>query len=144
VDRRRDDIEPDEAALLDVRVPGGQITEEGLRLNVSVGIQYLASWLRGTGAAAINDLMEDAATAEISRSQVWQWARHGARTARGERITSEMVRRVIDEEIERLRSEWGKEAIDGGGFAKAADLFGRLALAEEFPRFLTIPAYDLI
>src|SRR5439155_10008808 len=77
--------------LLDVKIPGATITDAGLRTNVSVGIQYIASWLRGTGAAAINNLMEDAATAEISRSQVWQWVHHGVKLAEGQTVTRELV-----------------------------------------------------
>ena len=78
VDRRRDEVSVEAGDLLDVRVPGGEVTEDGIRNNVSVGLQYLESWLRGVGAVAIYNLMEDAATAEISRSQIWQWVRHGA------------------------------------------------------------------
>ena len=100
-----------------------------MRNNVSVGIQYIESWLRGIGAAAIHNLMEDAATAEISRSQVWQWVRHG-------RFTHDEVRAVIDEEMADL---------DGGGrFAEARELFEQVALADDFPEFLTLPAYDLL
>ncbi|MDX1689729.1 MAG: malate synthase A [Acidimicrobiia bacterium] len=144
VDRLREDVEPDADALLDIRVPGGSITEDGLRQNVSVGVQYLASWLRGTGAAAIDDLMEDAATAEISRTQVWQWVRHGASLDDGRPVTEELVRAILDEELLRLRDTYGDEAIDGGRFAEAAEVFIAVALADDFPNFLTIPAYDLL
>ncbi|MEK7251656.1 MAG: malate synthase A [Actinomycetota bacterium] len=144
VDRLREDVVPDEAALLDVRIPGGAITEAGLRLNVSVGVQYLASWLRGTGAAAINDLMEDAATAEISRSQIWQWVHHRAGMDDGTRITAELAERVLAEEMDRLRSQHGSELIDRGRFNEAAELFARVAWADKFSEFLTIPAYELI
>jgi malate synthase len=126
VDRRREDVEVGAADLLDLRVEGGEITDEGLRTNVSVGIRYLESWLRGVGAAAIDNLMEDAATAEISRSQIWQWVQHG-------RVTPQLVREAVDE-----------EAFEGGRFADARELFEHVALADEFTEFLTLPAYDYI
>src|SRR5438093_193657 len=94
LDRQRPEVDVNAAQLLDVRVPGGTITDAGLRTNVSVGIQYIASWLRGTGAAAINNLMEDAATAEISRSQVWQWIHHGVTLVGGPRVTAQLLRGV--------------------------------------------------
>jgi malate synthase len=109
--------------LLDLRVPGGEVTEDGLRANVSVGLRYLASWLAGTGAAAIDNLMEDVATAEISRSQVWQWVHAG-------RFTREHVREVVDAEAA------------GQGFETARDVFEQVALSEEFVEFLTLPAYE--
>jgi len=113
------------ADLLDVASTPGDVTEDGLRSNVSVGIQYLAAWLEGSGAVAINNLMEDAATAEISRSQIWQWLHHG-------RISSEDVRRVTDEEVARL----------GDGFDDARAIFERIATEPEYVEFLTLPAYD--
>ena len=103
----------------------GDVTEEGLRNNVSVGIQYLAAWLQGSGAVAINNLMEDAATAEISRSQIWQWLRHG-------RVSAGDVRRVTDEEIAKL----------GEGYGEARALFERVATQPDYVEFLTLPAYD--
>jgi malate synthase len=109
-----------------VRVPNGEITEDGLETNVHVGMRYLASWLSGVGAAAIDNLMEDAATAEISRSQIWQWVRHG-------HVAPERVREVLDEELP-----------DGGRFAEARQLFEQVALADEFVEFLTLPAYEYI
>jgi malate synthase len=126
LDVLREDVVPDASALLDVAATPGAVTEAGLRLNVSVGIQYTASWLNGVGAAAIFNLMEDAATAEISRSQVWQWVRHG-------RFTEEDVRRVIDDEMQKLE---GVPRID-----EARALFEEFALAGEFVDFLTVPAY---
>ena len=125
IDRQRDDVEIRSADLLDVKATPGEITEEGLRNNVSVGIQYLAAWLRGSGAVAINNLMEDAATAEISRSQIWQWLRHG-------RVTDEDVRRVTDEEMAKL----------GDGYDEARALFERIATEPEYVEFLTLPAYE--
>jgi malate synthase len=126
LDRQRTDVDVGASDLLDLGVEGGEITEQGLRTNVSVGVRYLESWLRGVGAAAIDNLMEDAATAEISRSQIWQWAHHGA-------VTPERVRRVLDEELP-----------DGGRFAEARELFERVTLEDEFIEFLTLPAYDYI
>jgi malate synthase len=126
VKRRRDDVEVGAPDLLNLAVEGGAITDVGLRTNVSVGIRYLESWLRGVGAAAIDNLMEDAATAEISRSQVWQWIHH-------QRVTPKRVREVAD-----------AEAFEGGRFAEARELFERVALADEFTEFLTLPAYDYI
>src|SRR6202011_3189012 len=93
-DRRRDEVRVEARQLIDFAIPGGSVTEAGLRVNVSVGIQYIESWLRGNGAAAINNLMEDAATAEISRSQVWQWVHHGARLHEGGRGTAGSVGKV--------------------------------------------------
>jgi malate synthase len=123
--------------LIDPRVPGGTITESGVRTNVSVGIRYLESWLRGVGAAAIDNLMEDAATAEISRAQVWQWIRHGAVTADGARVTRESVMSIADEET-------GRSRFPGSRIDDARALFERVALSHDFAEFLTIPAYDLL
>jgi malate synthase len=143
LDRLRGDVSVEPSALLDIHVPGGTITDAGLRGNVSVGIQYMESWLRGTGAAAINDLMEDAATAEIARSQVWQWVRHGAKTAEGTAITREAVKRIADEELAKLRSAYG-DRYAAMRFADARGLFERVALSDEFVEFLTLPGYDLL
>ena len=125
VDRQRDDVSVAAADLLDVAGTPGEVTEEGVRLNVSVGIQYIASWLNGVGAAAINNLMEDAATAEISRSQIWQWVHHG-------RVSRERVLELVGEELEKL----------GPGYEAAAELFAEVALTDEFAEFLTLPAYE--
>ena len=127
VDRLREDAQATAADLLDVAATPGEVTEAGLRLNVSVGIRYVQSWLNGVGAAAIDNLMEDAATAEISRSQVWQWVRHG-------RIGRDHAQAVIRE----IAAELGPDA------AQAAELFERMALSQEFVEFLTLPAYELI
>jgi malate synthase len=125
IDRQRDDVEVGASELLDVRSTPGDVTEEGLRSNVSVGIQYLAAWLRGSGAVAINNLMEDAATAEISRSQIWQWLQH-------DRFADDDVRRIVDEEIEKL----------GDDYDEARALFERIATERDYVEFLTLPAYD--
>ena len=128
VERLREEVDVAAADLLDVRVPEGEITDEGVHANVSVGLRYLESWLRGTGAVAIYNLMEDAATAEISRSQIWQWLRHG-------RIDRDTVVAFEDAEL----AEAGE-----GRWADARALFDAVSLAEELPEFLTIPAYELI
>jgi malate synthase len=125
VDRQRDDVSVAAADLLNVAATPGDVTEDGVRLNVSVGIQYIASWLNGVGAAAINNLMEDAATAEISRSQIWQWLRHA-------RVSRERVLELEREELEKL----------GPGFEAAAEVFAEVAHADDFPDFLTLVAYE--
>ncbi|MEA2253396.1 MAG: malate synthase [Solirubrobacteraceae bacterium] len=145
VDRRRDDVSVGPDELLDVASTPGAITEQGLRSNVNVGIQYISSWLRGNGAAAIYGLMEDAATAEISRSQVWQWIRH-ERTLDddGTPITADLVRRIEGEELEKIRAEIGDDEWfeREGRPRESRELFEQVALANELPEFLTIPAYE--
>jgi malate synthase len=138
--RQRPDVAMAPDGLLDVKIPGATITEAGLRTNVSVGIQYIASWLRGTGAAAINNLMEDAATAEISRSQVWQWVHHGVKLAEGPTVTAELVRKVRDEELAKIRTATG-DAYAKGHYDEAASLFDEVALSRDFVEFLTLPGY---
>ena len=135
LERQRDEVEVGPAELLNVAATPGEITEEGLRNDVSVGIQYLSAWLRGSGAVAIDNLMEDAATAEIARSQVWQWVRHG-------HFTREQVREVIDEELARLRVEFGDEVFERSRADEARELFEEVALGDELVEFLTIPAYE--
>jgi malate synthase len=144
VDRQRDDVDVGVAELLDVAATPGAITEAGLRNNVNVGIQYISSWLRGNGAAGIYGLMEDAATAEISRSQVWQWIRHSRTLDDGTEITPELVRRLEGEELERIRTEidddeWFETQ---GRPQESRELFEKVALADELAEFLTIPAYE--
>jgi malate synthase len=124
-------------------VPGGTITEHGLRLNIDVGIQYLEAWLGGNGCVPIYDLMEDAATSEISRTQVWQWIRHpGGVLDDGRKVTAELVRTLIGEELTRIRSLIGGARYDGGRFDLARRLFERLATSSELEEFLTLVAYD--
>jgi len=144
IERRRDEVQVSAAQLTDLAIPGGAITEAGLRLNVSVGIQYLESWLRGNGAAAINNLMEDAATAEISRSQIWQWVRTGSKLADGRLVSEDLVRQIADQELEQIRQRWGEEAYAGGRFKEARAIFERVALAPIFVEFLTLPAYEAL
>ena len=144
IERRRDEVRVEGRQLIEASVPGGSITEAGLRLNVSVGIQYLESWLRGNGAAAINNLMEDAATAEISRSQVWQWVHNRVHLVEGPVVDRDLVRRIEDEELARLRQAYGEEVYGRGRFDEARRIFDQVALADEFVEFLTLPAYELI
>ena len=135
MDRLREDVHVSAEQLLDVASTPGEITEAGLRGNVSIGIQYLASWLRGTGAVAIFNLMEDAATAEISRSQVWQWLHNDIVLAdTHELVTRELVERIVDEEIAKL----GGDPLD---YALARATFVDVAIADDFAEFLTLPAY---
>ena len=121
-----------------------QITEAGLRTDVSVGFQYISFWLGGRGAAAINSLMEDAATAEISRSQIWQWVHHGAQLADGRTVTAELVREVLDEETAKIREEVGEETWAAGRPDETREIFERVALSEELVEFLTLPAYEYL
>jgi malate synthase len=111
---------------------------------LSVALQYLESWLRGNGAVAINNLMEDAATAEISRSQVWQWIHNEVRLDDGTPVTAELVHRIEDEELTALRADRGEPAWASSRFDDARTLFERVALADDFADFLTVPAYELI
>ena len=141
-DKLREDVQVTAEQLLDVASTPGEVTENGLRSNISVGIQYLESWLRGNGAVGINNLMEDAATAEISRSQVWQWLHNGVELAGGQTVTRELVERLIEEELAAIRDRVGDEAIHQGRWADARALFTEMALADEYPEFLTLPAYE--
>ncbi len=144
LDRQRPDVSITAADLTTFNVEDGTITEGGVRQNVDVAIQYLASWLRGTGAAALYNLMEDAATAEISRSQIWQWVHSGSSTVDGSAITPAYVNKIADEETDRLRAELGHEVYDGARFEEARALFTEVALADDFPDFLTSPAYEIL
>ena len=142
IDRKREDVHVTAADLLSV--PTGTITEDGLRLNVDVGIQYLEAWLRGNGAVPIYNLMEDAATAEISRAQVWQWAKHGAKLDDGRTVTPDLVKAVIADELSKMESRVGAEKYARSKFPLAADLFGKMMLSGDFNEFLTLPAYEFI
>jgi len=125
IDRQRDDVEVSAADLLDVASTPGEITESGLRNNIAVGIQYLGSWLHGSGAVAIFNLMEDAATAEIARSQIWQWIHHG-------KVSADDVQRIADEEYARL----------GPDYEQARTIFEQVATGDQYVEFLTLPAYE--
>jgi malate synthase len=144
LDRKRDDVSVDAAQLLEVASAGGAVTEAGLRSNVSVGLQYLEAWLRGNGAVGINNLMEDAATAEISRSQIWQWIHNSVRLDDGTLVTADLVGRIEDEELAKIRAAIGDEAWAASRFDDARKLFERVALADDFADFLTTAAYDSI
>jgi malate synthase len=139
LEKQRPEVDVKAADLIAFDKTGGNITEAGLRQNVSVGIQYIESWLRGVGAAAIFNLMEDAATAEISRSQIWQWLHNGAHLDDGRQITPDLVKQIMDEELAKLPAE---EA--GRRFLEARQVFEQVALADDFVEFLTLPAYELI
>jgi malate synthase len=132
------EVPGDPAALVDLAVPGGSVTEAGVRMNVSVALQYLDSWLRGNGAAAINNLMEDAATAEISRSQLWQWRTSGAPLDDDAPLDAHRYGAIREAELAALASE----AAPGSRTAEAAELLDRLVLDDEFVEFLTLPAYE--
>jgi malate synthase len=125
-----------------LRVPRGAITETGLRQNINVGILYLEAWLRGSGCVPLYNLMEDAATAEISRTQVWQWLRHGAALEDGRPITRQLYGAIRDEELSGIRRHVGESAWSEGRYARAAAIFDDLITAGELADFLTIPAYD--
>ncbi len=124
-------------------VPEGTRTDAGLRHNVRVGVQYIEAWLRGNGCVPLYNLMEDAATAEISRAQVWQWLHHKV-AVDGAPVTPERFARVVEEELERVRGEVGDAKFRAGRFPEARDLFVRLSTAPTFEEFLTVPAYDLL
>jgi malate synthase len=140
LDRRRNDVRVTPRDLLEI--PEGTITERGLRQNIDVGIQYIESWLRGTGCVPIYNLMEDAATAEISRSQVWQWVVHSARLEDGRTITPALVRQIVAEELDRMRSKFGNERFEAGKFAVASTLFEDMILHPQYTEFLTLSAYE--
>ena len=139
---KREDVHVTAEDLL--RVPQGTRTEAGLRQNVLVGVQYLESWLRGAGCVPLYDLMEDAATAEISRTQVWQWIHHRATLDDGRPLTVERFRSVLSQEMEGLGRSLGQSRFDAGRFREAGALFDRMSTSEAFEEFLTLPAYDLL
>jgi malate synthase len=137
IDKQRYDVDVRPEQLLDAKSTPGEITEEGLRNDVSVGFQYISFWLGGRGAAGINNLMEDAATAEISRSQIWQWVRHG-------RFTREQVREILEDEMNKIHAEVGDDVWEKGRPDETREIFERVSLSDEFPDFLTLPAYEYI
>ncbi|MCY0904048.1 malate synthase A [Arthrobacter sp. H14-L1] len=136
ITRTREDVVPDDGALLNIADTAGTITETGIRSNLWVGIQYIESWLRGHGAVTLNNLMEDAATAEISRSQIWHWIHVQAITHDGELVSAHWVAELLEEEFAKL------PRFDGDRFDDAREIFEEVALGDEFPEFLTLPAYD--
>jgi malate synthase len=139
---KRDDVDVTPADLVEMHK--GRRTEDGLRENIRVGVQYIEAWLRGRGAVPIYNLMEDAATAEISRAQVWQWIHLKARLDDGREATPALFREALAGEMERVKGEVGAAAFEGGRFPEAIKLFSEMSLADEFEEFLTLPAYRLI
>lgn len=142
IDRKREDVKVGAAELL--AVPKGKRTEQGLRHNVRVGIAYLEAWLGGNGCVPLYNLMEDAATAEISRAQVWQWIHHQAKLDDGQTVTPELLSKVIDEEMKVIESEVGSERVASGRFDLARKLFEDISTAPQMADFLTLPAYEHI
>ena len=143
IHKKREDVSVKAEDLLEV--PEGSITEQGVRTNINVGIQYIESWLNGRGAAPIYNLMEDAATAEISRAQVWQWVRHPKGVLNdGRKVDMTMYEAFKEEELERIKSELGEERFNSGRFDEAAELFDKLIKEETFYDFLTLPAYEIL
>jgi malate synthase len=143
IDRQREDVQVTPEQLLEV--PRGTITEEGLRTNIRVGIQYIEAWLGGLGCVPLYNLMEDAATAEISRTQVWQWIHTpGGVFDDGRKVSSELVRQYIAEELERIKAERGETRFLNGHFPKAASLFDEIVTDETLAEFLTLKAYDFL
>ena len=142
VDKQRDDVSVTAADLLSPCA--GDITEAGLRLNLKVGIQYLEAWLGGNGCVPLYHLMEDAATAEISRAQLWQWLHHGAKLADGRALDTALYARLLEEEMDAIRAEVGDARFDGGHFPLAMRLFDEMIRADDFEEFLTLPAYEHI
>jgi malate synthase len=142
ISNKREDVHITQADLLSV--PEGHITETGLRLNIDVGIQYLESWLLGFGCVPIYNLMEDAATAEISRTQVWQWLHHRMKLDDGRQITPELIKDTIASQLQHIRHVIGAARYDGGKFPQAAQIFEQMMLSEKLPEFLTLEAYKYI
>jgi malate synthase len=142
-ERQREDVRVSASELINFNIPGGEITEEGLRLNINVGLQYLEAWLRGSGAVAIYNLMEDTATAEISRAQVWQWIHSpDATLADGQPVDKNLYQRLLPEEIEKIKELVGEEWFSKGVYDLAREIFDRLATEDQFVEFLTLLAYD--
>jgi malate synthase len=142
IPNKREDFQTSAAEL--IAVPEGTRTEAGLRQNISVGIQYVAAWLGGLGSVPLYHLMEDAATAEISRTQVWQWLRYGATLDDGRAVDRPLFDQILAEELASIESAVGDDAYAAGHYEQAKDLFVELVTAEELAEFLTLPAYDLI
>lgn len=144
-ERLREEVNVTAAQLIDFTIPGGQITEAGLRLNVNVALQYVEAWLRGTGAVAIYNLMEDAATAEISRAQVWQWINSpNGVLADGRKVTVELVKELLPQEIEKIRALYGEANFAASKIPQAAQVFERIVTEKQFEDFLTLVAYEYL
>ena len=142
ISRRLGGLQITAADLL--KVPEGEITEAGLRWNIDVGLQYLAAWLDGNGCVPIYNLMEDAATAEICRAQIWQWAKHGARLNNGGPVTEQMVRDTLNSVLEKFRKQLGDERFQGGKLKTAGGILERLMTDAKFHEFLTLDAYEYL
>lgn len=140
----KEEIQITDKDLLNFQIEGGKITEQGLRTNINVGILYIESWLSGVGAAALYNLMEDAATAEISRAQVWQWLKINAQLEDGRTINHELYKQILQEEIEKCKTLLGEQRVQTGNLAKAVEIFDKIVLNNEFVEFLTIPAYEYL
>jgi malate synthase len=144
IDKKRDDVNVTARDLLNFQ-PKAPITEQGLRININIGIQYLGAWLAGTGCVPIFNLMEDAATAEISRAQIWHWIRspHGV-IDDGRKVTKELFRSMVPQELKKVREILGEKGYASGKYEEGARMFEELTLNDEFVEFLTLPAYDYV
>jgi len=144
IERKREDVDITPADLVNIAASDGPRTEAGLRQNINVGVLYLESWIRGVGCVPLYNLMEDAATAEISRAQIWQWIHHGVTLADGRTVTVELVRALLDDELAQMRVQMGDERFEAGAFIQARELFEQVACAPDFIEFLTLPAYQTL
>ena len=142
LDRLREDVEVGQGDMLQVH--DGVRTERGLRENIRVGVQYIEAWLQGHGAVPLYNLMEDAATAEISRAQIWQWLKFSAPLDDGRKVTPELFKATLADEMAKVREALTPQVYDAGRFAEAIELFGTMSLAKDFDEFLTLPAYRLL
>ncbi len=146
---KREDIKVSASDLLKlpVKTAGGKagvISEQGIRTNINVGILYIEAWLRGNGCVPLYDLMEDAATAEISRAQIWQWLRHKAKTVDGKEVTLDYYNMLLEEELQKIKDTIGDEKYNQGKFKESAEIFNKMSTSKIFEEFLTLPAYDLL
>jgi malate synthase len=142
ISRQREDVNVTAAELL--QPPLGTISEDGLRGNIRVGVQYLEAWLGGNGCVPLYHLMEDAATAEISRAQIWQWLKHNAELIDGRKITTQLYDELLPQEMARIEKEVGSARFSSGNYSVAATLFSDMSKSAQFAEFLTLPAYELI
>ena len=142
LERLREDVEVGQGDMLQVHE--GARTERGLRENIRVGVQYIEAWLQGRGAVPLYNLMEDAATAEISRAQIWQWLKFAAPLDDGRKVTPDLFKAALADEMAKLREALTPEVYDAGHFAEAIELFSEMSLASDFEEFLTLPAYRLL
>ena len=146
---KREDIKvsANDLLKLPVKTAGGRegvITESGIRTNINVGILYIEAWLRGNGCVPLYNLMEDAATAEISRAQIWQWLKHGAKTIDNKIISKEYFNQLLEEELQNIKSSVGESNYNDGRYKEASDIFNSMSTSDNFEEFLTLPAYNLL